>query len=101
MDPALDEVMAKELSLHGPAVRASPDAVRALLHDEFREFGASGTVWDRVSIVAALSGEPDEPIAAREMAARRLADDVVLLTYTAQRLERTTLRSSVWVHDGG
>lgn len=31
-----------------PDVRASAEAVRALLHDDSREFGASGTVWDRI-----------------------------------------------------
>jgi hypothetical protein len=44
-DPDLDEVLDRERSLLTRPVRSDPDAVRRLLHPEFREFGASGRVW--------------------------------------------------------
>jgi hypothetical protein len=42
-----EAVIAAERALLDPAVRANPDAVSALLEEEFVEFGASGTIWDR------------------------------------------------------
>jgi hypothetical protein len=92
----LEQVIANELLLLSPEIRASPEAVRALLHEQFREFGASGTIWDREPIVAALSDD-GEPMTATEMRAALLASDVAHVTYRAHRGGRTTLRSSVWL----
>lgn len=39
------EVERLERALLDPSVRADPGRVAALLHPEFVEFGASGTVW--------------------------------------------------------
>lgn len=95
-----------EQKLHRPEIRRSPDAVRALLADAFVEFGSSGTVYDKASIVEALAGEstaeavlvPD----VNDFAVCAIASDVVLVTYRSSRhrpdgtAERTTLRSSIW-----
>lgn len=99
-DPDLEQVVARELRLLDPEVRADVPAVTALLHPDFEEYGASGRVWDRASIVAALSGDPGVSGTADDVRATRLADEVVLVTYRVAG-ERTTLRSSVWVLDGG
>lgn len=95
-----------EQKLHRPEVRRSPDAVRALLADEFIEFGSSGTVYDKGAIIEALVGEPAEETTlvpdVHDFAVRSIASDAVLVTYRSIRrhpdgtAERTTLRSSIW-----
>lgn len=95
-----------EQKLHRPEVRRSPDTVRALLADEFIEFGSSGTIYDKASIVEALAAEPPAAAAlvpdVHDFAARSLSPDVVLVTYRSSRprpdgaATRATLRSSIW-----
>jgi hypothetical protein len=91
-------VIAAELRLLDPRIRASPRSVLALLHEQFREFGASGAVWDRTSIIAAVASDRG-PLTAHQMHAVHLASDVVLLTYVARQPGRASLRSSVWMRD--
>jgi ribonuclease HI len=70
------------------------------LHPDFTEFGSSGRIWDRESIVAAMAADPGDPTAAEEMRGFRLAPEVVLLTYRVNKPSRASLRSSIWmVHD--
>ncbi|SDP95167.1 protein of unknown function [Actinopolyspora xinjiangensis] len=84
-DPGTDfeAVVAHELELLDPGVRGDPEAVRALLSEEFTEFGASGRAWDRDTITTAIGSEPSEPITAAALRPVRLGADAVLLTYTA------------------
>jgi hypothetical protein len=100
-DPDLDEVLARERSLLTPPVRSDPDAVRRLLHPEFREFGASGRVWNAESVIATIAAHAadaaDGSIRVEHLEATRLADDVVLVTYVAARDGRLTHRSSLWL----
>jgi hypothetical protein len=94
-------VREQEERLLQPDVRASEAALGALLADDFVEFGSSGTVYDKRSIIAALLREvPDgEPCTMRDFATRRLAADIVLVTYRI--VESRTLRSSIWRAAGG
>jgi hypothetical protein len=100
VDGDLAQVTERELALLVPAVRRDPDRVRAFLHREFMEFGASGRVWDRTSI-AAITERRHEPITATDMTARRLDTDTVLLTYRSHAPDRQSLRSSLWVREAG
>jgi hypothetical protein len=86
-----------ELRLLDPATRADPQLTRSLLHPDFTEFGASGRIWDRDSIVEAMAADPGLPTAAEEMRGLQLAPDVVLLTYRVNRPQGSSLRSSIWV----
>jgi ribonuclease HI len=97
-DDELDDVVRREQQLLDPAVRASGDQVRALLHPDFIEYGASGKVWTRAEITAALESDPGVSGDGTDFCPVALADDVVLLTY---RIAGRTgaLRSSVWVRD--
>jgi ribonuclease HI len=96
-DEELDAVAALELRLLDPAVRRDSAAVDALLHPDFREVGGSGAVWTREAIIAVLATEPAGPaVRATDVAARRVAADVVLVTYRAAG----SLRSSLWVRGG-
>jgi hypothetical protein len=99
-----------EESLLTPEVRASRDATDALLTDDFVEFGSSGTVYDKASILAALQEERAEGahIARRtsDWDVRVLSADAALLTYRVERREApaerwsASLRSSIWRRTG-
>ena len=93
-----EHVVERELALLDPAVRRDPEGVRALLHPDFTEYGASGRIWDRESIAAVTSGT-EHPIAAHGMCTTRLGPDAVLLTYRSDDAGRRALRSSVRVRD--
>jgi hypothetical protein len=92
-----DEVIALELRLLEPAVRADRDEVERLLHRDFREIGASGRLWDRASMVTALAEDPGTAATASEVEARVVADGVVLITYVAESASGRSRRSSLWV----
>ena len=95
-----------EESLLDPAVRHSPEKIAELLADEFIEFGCSGAVYDKASIIRTLGAEAIEsasPVAEiRDFSARALSAELVLLTYRAVGrscsggTEIHTLRSSLW-----
>ena len=92
------ELLALEERLLDPAVRAVPAEVRRMLAPEFVEFGASGRVFDRDAILAALASEsPRAPRQARGFKARLLAPGAALTTWRVTRGDGVeTLRSSVW-----
>jgi hypothetical protein len=106
-DEDLDEVVGLERLLLEPNVRARPGAVLARLHPDFVEFGASGRTWDGAAVADALALEAMDAadsgsaqhLEARDFTPIRLADGVVLVTYTIDAADRTSLRSSVWVRD--
>lgn len=91
-----------ELELLDPAIRADPAAVRARLHPDFREVGASGRLWDVETTTSALAVEGDgAPIDASDMESFRLAPEVILLTYTTRRAGLVARRASVWTRSLG
>jgi hypothetical protein len=100
MDAEFAQVVHRELALLDPAVRRDPELVRAFLHPDFVEFGASGWIWDRSTIAAVTSGEA-ERITASDLTQRRLGPDAVLLTYRSHAPGRDALRSSTWVREDG
>ncbi|WP_406724817.1 DUF4440 domain-containing protein [Streptomyces sp. GD-15H] len=92
-----------ELKLLDPEVRRSPERVGALLHPEFVEFGASGRIWDRDSVIVLLAdehvwGDPAGTVSG--IKATRLAPDVVHLTYDTDHNGRRAHRSSLWRRTG-
>ena len=97
-EEACVEVIRREQQLLDPEVRRQPDLVRALIHPEFVEFGASGRIWDTESIIEALvSEQTHDEIEATDFLAMPLAPDVVLLTFKTDSAGRACLRSSVWI----
>lgn len=97
-EEACAEVIRRELQLLKPEVRRQPDSVRALLHPEFVEFGASGRIWNVESIIDSLTSEQtSHEITATDLLALPLAPDVILLTFKTDSAGRVCLRSSVWV----
>lgn len=102
-----DDLRRLELRLLQPSVRGNEETLKALLAEDFREFGSSGRVFYRQSIVAALADEvagepvPDEVIADFEVV--QIGDGAALATYRIARPEPASqsLRSSLWVRREG
>jgi len=97
LDPAQARLLWElEQRLMRPSVRASPDQVAKLLADEFIEFGSSCRVYGRQQIIELLQQEQQtaKKATVTDLSARRLAADVVLLTYRV--VESQTIRSSIW-----
>lgn len=98
MDP-LQEVLGLELVLLDPAVQALPEQVAELVHPDFVEYAASGRVWDRPAIIAALAAEPDVPGTPEDLQAAALGTGTVQVRYRLTG-DRPSLRTSIWVWDG-
>src|SRR5262245_21400147 len=96
----LAEVVRRERQLLDPALRADGEFVAGLLHPDYVEYGASGRVWDRDAVIAALQADPEVLAEAADFEPVRLAEDVVLLTFRLQG-DRSSLRCSVWVREPG
>ncbi len=93
-------LIALERRLHDPATRANPEAVANLLSAGFFEFGASGRVWSRETILHALATEDPAEITSRDYACQPLSPGVALLTYISETTQRRALRSSLWRLEG-
>lgn len=97
-----------EETLLDPAVRRDGERLRMLLTDDFLEFGSSGRVWTRKSIIELLATERNfRPPAIEDFHCSLISDKVALVTYrtlrndakTGERLE--SLRSSIWTRQDG
>ncbi|WP_031003897.1 DUF4440 domain-containing protein [Streptomyces sp. NRRL F-5727] len=101
--PDVAEAITRERLLHDPAVRRSRPLAEELLDPEFTETGASGRLWTRAEMLAALAelhgGEDGPPITATAFAGTVLAPGVVHLTYETVIDGRHARRSSVWRRD--
>jgi hypothetical protein len=96
---AVSAAMEAELSLLDPAVRLSPKRLAGLLHPDYREFGTSGRIWDRDSIIAAVTGldsPSPRPVTTSGMKGAQLAPDVVHLTFDTDSGTHRAHRSSLW-----
>ncbi|WP_435610756.1 DUF4440 domain-containing protein [Streptomyces sp. C10-9-1] len=96
---AVGAAMEAELRLLDPVVRASPELLAAFLHPEYEEYGTSGRLWTRASIMEALRERrtlAPRPIAASRMRGAQLAESVVHLTFDTESGGRRAHRSSVW-----
>jgi hypothetical protein len=78
-----------------------------LLADDFREFGSSGRVWSRESILDLLATEePYTAPAIADFATQSLSHEAALVTYRTIRVSaesdapQETLRTSLWVLRG-
>src|SRR4051812_48254457 len=66
-----------------PSVRGSRHVLAPLLADDFREFGSSGRVFDKQSIMEALLVETPADISMVDFRIKMLSADVALITYRA------------------
>jgi hypothetical protein len=100
-----DHLKAFEEQLLDPAVRGNTDFVSSLLADDFLEFGISGRIFDKTSILKNLRDEPLHlPSLLSDFAIRTLAPDAMLVTYRTTRLNSSgepishARRSSIWIN---
>ena len=97
MTDATAAAIAGELALLDPSVRADRDAAAKLIDPEFIEVGQSGTLWTRDAILAEFGRNSVLPrVAVSEMAARVIAEELVLITYISTIEGRRIRRSSIW-----
>lgn len=97
--PAVAAAIDGELRLLDPVVRASADLLVSLLHPEFREIGTSGRLWNRDSIIAALTAvdaPSPGPLTASRMRGVQLCTDLVHLTFDTESKGLHSHRSSLW-----
>jgi len=86
----------------GPAARSTRETFEELLDEGFVEFGSSGKVHDRESIISGMSTQSPQAWSIADFKLALLADDVALVTYIATQVGRgSSLRSSVWKRRGG
>ena len=93
----LDDVVAREVALLGPAVRRSRARLEELLDRRFTEVGASGRTYDRASVVALLLDEgATAAVPVTDVEAAAVAPGTVLVTYLSDPAHRPVRRSSLW-----
>lgn len=97
-----------EESLLDSAVRRDGDRLRQLLAEDFLEYGSSGRVWTRKSIIDLLATEMNFfPPAIEEFQCTFLSEHVALVTYQTVRTDAksgerlVSLRSSIWTRADG
>lgn len=98
-----NDSLALETALHKHHIRSSSSAVSELLADQFIEFGSSGRIFNKATIIDALKTEiSDQQISVGDFAVQELAATVVLVKYIATKPSGyqgptiRTLRSSIW-----
>lgn len=96
----LESALARRDPAGLPDGHDGPDALLALIPDDFFEHGASGHTWSAADVRETLATEPPRAVEIEDFAITPLADDVVLATYRA-RDPRLTLRASIWVRREG
>jgi hypothetical protein len=102
----LNTLMALEKSLHSASVRRSKEKLNDLLHDEFEEIGASGSSYNKIQMIEALTRETHHRIEASGFELRMLSKDIAKLKYKtttilANNTARTAVRTSIWKHEQG
>ncbi|WP_436738461.1 DUF4440 domain-containing protein [Streptomyces sp. BBFR102] len=98
-DASVRAAVAGELALLTPEVRSDPAEAARFLDPEFTEIGASGTLWTREAVLAALPAfedDSDPGVEVLEMTGTLLAPGWVQLRFVTVREERRARRSSLW-----
>jgi hypothetical protein len=91
-----------EEDLLQPHIRRDPQLVASYLADDFREFGASGRIYNREQILTELAAETSfQPPAILDFAVQATGPNWALVTFRTVRQSgaapRIVLRSSLWV----
>lgn len=93
---SVEHVIDLERALLTDAVRSDPSRVAALLHRDWYEIGASGRIWNRAELLAAI-GPLDTEVECEVIDAQRLGREEILLLWRSTGAGRTALRTSLWV----
>jgi hypothetical protein len=97
-----------EERLLDPTIRHNSELVASMLADDFIEFGSSGRIFNKASILEALRNEPPHPASTlSDFATREISPTTILATYKATRrnlageITGKSLRSSLWIQLDG
>ena len=97
-----DEIVALELELLNPEVRASEKRLNQLLADDFLEFASVGYSFGKQQALDRLPSEKSPEFHSQDFEVNHLSEKVVLLTYRSiikrhnQSEKSYSLRSSIW-----
>ena len=89
-----------ELSLLTPSVRQSAKELDRLLAPEFIEFGCSGKIYTKQTIIETLPSEQPINGTIGDFNLTPLSENVMLVRYRAVIDGATSLRSSIWRKNG-
>ncbi len=108
MDKNLTEkIIALELELLKPEIRASKEALSLLIADDFIEFGASGIRYDKKHALHRLPAEEPVEFKASDFELRELSQHLMQLLYKAKIYRESegvvlySRRSSIWKSTAG
>lgn len=92
-----------ERRLHQFSVRTNRESLEKLLHDDFKEFGRSGRIYNKSDVLNQVDLKSNfSEIFSEKFEFKPLSDTVILLTYHSYLKSSDgitsccTLRSSVW-----
>lgn len=92
-----------ETSLLQQNIRSNQKIVEELLADDFIEFGASGTIYNKKMVVESLQSEVKTEFTITDFDMKEISSTAVLVTYRITKRDDKTnkctfsLRSSIWV----
>ena len=87
--------------------KLSAEDVSSVIAEDFVEFGASGKIWSKAEIIAAMSEWAPIERTVENFSVRELSASVCLVTYKVVRVTTDrqaspfSLRSSIWRYAGG
>jgi len=96
-------LLALEQRLARIGERLTAEKAAALLADGFIEFGASGKIWTKADVVAAMAVWEPASATIEDFSVRELGSSLCLVTYKfveAGNANRSSLRSSLWRYSG-
>ncbi|HVO75657.1 MAG TPA: nuclear transport factor 2 family protein [Ignavibacteriaceae bacterium] len=82
-----------------------PEKLSKIIHEDFFEFGSSGRLWDKKSVIKEFEENPHLRSIIREFKVIPLSEEIVLVTYKATfgslNSSSESLRSSIWKNFNG
>lgn len=100
-----DEIRELEEACLDVEVRADTNRLASLIADDFVEFGSSGRVWDKASVLEVVTAESGLAFSLYDFAADELGPDLVHTTFRLSirdsDSEPHSLRSSLWILRSG
>lgn len=84
-----------------PSVRASEKDVSEILADDFIEYGSSGRIYDKKSVIEGFQSKDSTQRSLSDFMIKKLDTNTFLATYLAMKQETNgqksySLRSSIW-----
>jgi hypothetical protein len=99
-----NEFLSLERLMLEDEVRHSIRHLERLLHDDFKEIGSSGRVYNKTMMIDMMMREDrrgQSDVVIREFRVTELAPDCTLVTYRTVGASAQVRRSSVWVNENG